>query len=42
MSDLDSTRISEVVDSLAKVFDEDRSGYVGKEYLIFIYPLNLM
>ena len=30
MSDLDSTRISQVVDSLEKVFDEDRSGSVGK------------
>ncbi|CAF4011739.1 unnamed protein product [Rotaria sp. Silwood2] len=28
MSDLDSTRISEVVDSLARVFDEDHSGTV--------------
>jgi len=28
MSDLDSTHISEVVDSLANVFDEDRSGTV--------------
>jgi hypothetical protein len=34
MSDLDSTRISEVVDSLAKVFDEDHSGTVGKERTI--------
>lgn len=30
MSDLDSKRISEVVDSLEKVFDEDRSGTVGE------------
>ena len=30
MSDLDPTRISDVVDSLANVFDEDRSGTVGK------------
>lgn len=30
MSDLDSTRISEVVDLLEKVFDEDHSGSVGK------------
>ena len=30
MSDLDSTRISEVVDLLEKVFDEDNSGSVGK------------
>ena len=30
MSDLDPTRISDVVDSIAKVFDEDRSGSVGK------------
>jgi hypothetical protein len=36
MSDLDSTRISEVVDSLAKVFDEDCSGTVGKKDIIFI------
>ena len=31
MSDLDSQRISDVVDSLAKVFDEDESGTVGKD-----------
>jgi hypothetical protein len=31
MSDLDPARISEVVDSLAKVFDEDNSGTVGKK-----------
>jgi hypothetical protein len=31
MSDLDSSRISEVVDSLEKVFDEDNSGTVGKK-----------
>ena len=30
MSDLDPSRISEVVDALEKVFDEDRSGTVGK------------
>ena len=30
MSDLDSNRINEVVDSLEKVFDEDHSGSVGK------------
>lgn len=30
MSDLDSTRISEVVDAIEKVFDEDRSGTVGQ------------
>jgi hypothetical protein len=30
MSDLDATHISEVVDSLANVFDEDRSGTVGE------------
>lgn len=30
MSDLDSTRISEVVDAIEKVFDEDRSGSVGQ------------
>lgn len=29
MSDLDPARISEVVDSIEKVFDEDRSGTVG-------------
>ena len=29
MSDLDSTRISDVVDALEKVFDEDNSGSVG-------------
>jgi len=29
MSDLDASRISEVVDSLEKVFDEDNSGTVG-------------
>lgn len=29
MSDLDPNRISEVVGSLEKVFDEDHSGYVG-------------
>jgi hypothetical protein len=29
MSDLDSTCISQVVDSLEKVFDEDQSGSVG-------------
>ena len=29
MSDLDPTRITEVVHSLANVFDEDHSGYVG-------------
>jgi len=31
MSDLDPSRISEVVDSLAKVFDENNSGTVGKK-----------
>ena len=29
MSDLDPSRITEVVDSLEKVFDEDNSGTVG-------------
>jgi hypothetical protein len=29
MSDLDPSRINEVVDSLEKVFDEDNSGTVG-------------
>lgn len=29
MSDLDTDRISDVVDSLEKVFDEDNSGSVG-------------
>ncbi len=29
MSDLDHSRISEVVDSLEKAFDEDNSGTVG-------------
>jgi hypothetical protein len=29
MSDLDSSRIHEVVDSIEKVFDEDHSGTVG-------------
>lgn len=29
MSDLDASRISDVVDSLANVFDEDKSGSVG-------------
>jgi len=29
MSDLDVDRISHVVDSLEKVFDEDNSGHVG-------------
>ena len=35
MSDLDSKRIGEVVDSLEKVFDEDRSGTVGEWSLSF-------
>jgi hypothetical protein len=35
LSDLDSSRISEVVDSLEKVFDEDHSGSVGKLNFIF-------
>jgi hypothetical protein len=30
MSDLDPSRITEVVDSLEKVFDEDNSGTVGR------------
>ena len=34
MSNLDSTRISEIVDSLERVFDEDDSGYVG---MLLIY-----
>ena len=29
MSDFDSSRINEVVDSLEKAFDEDNSGTVG-------------
>ena len=33
MSDLDSKRINEVVDSLEKVFDDDCSGSVGMSYL---------
>ncbi len=37
MSDLDSTRISDVVDSLAKVFDEDHSGTVGKQSIVLTY-----
>ncbi len=35
MSDLDHSRISEVVDSLEKVFDEDNSGTVGM-YMMMI------
>ena len=30
MSDYDSSRINEVVDSIESVFDEDHSGTVGK------------
>lgn len=34
MSDLDTSRIRDVVDSLAKVFDEDKSGSVGMHNLL--------
>ena len=37
MSDLDSTRISEVVDLLEKAFDEDHSGSVGKLNIFFFF-----
>ena len=30
MSDLDPARITEVVDLMEKVFDEDHSGHVGE------------
>mgnify|MGYP000486477221 CR=1 FL=1 len=36
MSDLDPTRIVEVVDSLEKMFDEDHSGSVG------LYELHIL
>jgi hypothetical protein len=37
MSEFDSSRISEAVDSIAQVFDEDHSGTVGKEDLFCRY-----
>lgn len=40
LSNIDSSRISEVVDSLEKVFDEDHDGSVGKRN-VFIFLLNL-
>lgn len=34
MSDLDTTRVAQLVDSLEQVFDEDHSGTVGKFTLV--------
>lgn len=36
MSDIDPSRISEVVDSLEKVFDEDHNGSVGRKKFILL------
>lgn len=37
LSNLDSTRIDKVVDSLANIFDEDNSGYVGMYFILNFY-----
>lgn len=39
MSDLDPTRITEVVDLIERVFDEDNSGYVGESFYSHEMPM---